>query len=253
MKPIHSLALALLLTPMARAETMALQVLQDTWLDEMPLDDPQTPGLAAGGTAQLMVGRVGTNDATPRRRSLIQFDLSSLPSGAFVLNATISLYAFKVKSSDEVPVTVHRLTTEWVAGTFSSGGSGHSSGMNPGDATWLHTSSPVLWNTPGGDFIGAPSATRTVGEIGIYNWNSPQLTADVQSWLNGSSGNYGWLLRGDEVTPQMVKEFASTDFPDSDVAPQLIVEFTIVPEPMASGLISLTIAAAFRRNRYGRR
>ena len=228
--PFFVLVLAFLLST-GRGATLVLPVLQDTWLDEMPLDAEEQNGLAAGGTYQLMVGRVGENDATPLRRSLIQFDLSTIPSGAVIRNAFVSLYAFKVKYYDEVPVTLQRVTSGWVAGTYNSGGSGHSSGMNPGDATWLNTSSPAAWNTPGGDFIGAPSATAIVGETGLYSWSSSQLTADVQAWIDGAAENFGWIVRGDEVTPHMVKEFASMDYFDSDLSPTLTIDFITVPEP----------------------
>ena len=222
-----------------RAETLYFFAAQDTWFDEMPvpLEGEESAGLAAGGAAQLIVGRVGFNDSTPRRRTLIQFDLTGLPENALVLSASVSLYAFKVKTDFATLVTLQRLSSEWTAGEYNPGSSGHSSGSDPGDATWLHTSSPGQWTTPGGDFLGVTSAATLVGSTGLYTWSSPELTADVQSWLGGAAENHGWIVRGDETTEfSTVKEFASMEHPESDFAPVLTLDFVIVPEPAVSML-----------------
>lgn len=233
----------------ARAETLYIFAQQDTWLDQMfqPEEGEEPPQpLAAGGTSQLMVGRVGGNDSSPLRRTLIQFSVEDLPPNALIVNATVTLFCFKVKSEEANEVTLQRITTPWVGGEYNSGGSGHSSGADPGDATWLHSSLPQPWNTPGGDFIGATSATTLVSGTGLYTWTDPALTNDVQSWVGGSAPNHGWIVRGNETAEySTVKEFASIEYFESDFAPLLTVEYVLVPEP-ATGLLALLSAVALR-------
>jgi hypothetical protein len=52
------------------------------------------------------------------------------------------------------------------------------------------------WATAGGDYNPAASASQTVPvTLGLYNWGSAQLTADVQDMLDNAANNHGWLLK----------------------------------------------------------
>jgi len=64
-----------------------------------------------------------------------------------------------------------------------------------------------FWTTEGGDFFGTVSASQSVGAIGSYTWSSAQMVADVQSWLDNSTINFGWLVRGDESGSATAKRF----------------------------------------------
>ena len=63
----------------------------DTYIDE---DDPT----AAGSAAQLYIGKV-TGKGSMMTRSLIEFDISSLPAGSYISDATIT---FTVNSAAAV-------------------------------------------------------------------------------------------------------------------------------------------------------
>src|SRR5207248_6980825 len=68
-------------------------------------------------------------------------------------------------------------------------------------------SSIPFWTTEGGDCFGTVSASQSVGAIGSYTWSSAQMVADLQSWLDNSTINFGWLVRGDESGSATAKRF----------------------------------------------
>jgi hypothetical protein len=216
----------------AAAVTVTLPVAQDATLFQ---DDAGL--LSGGGGQQLMVGNVGSNDLTPTRRTVIQFDTSAIPAGSVITAATLTLNAFKVKFNTNTGVEVHRVAASWNAGTVDPGSGGRGVLASPGDATWLHRSSPTPWANPGGDFLGLTSASAIVGGQGIYNWTGAGLAADLQFWVNNPGQNFGWILLGDETAAFTVKEFSSVE--SFSNRPVLTVTYTPIPEPGSVAVIAL--------------
>jgi hypothetical protein len=155
----------------------------------------------------------GRTNMAELRRAVLRFDLSSIPAGALITEAALSLELTQEPAgAGPVVADLHRLTADWGEGDSDAGSPGGSgTGAAAGDATWIHTFSPgSLWNSPGGDFVAAASASQTVDDDGIYTWTStPALVADVQAWVDGSAGNFGWILRGDETTDRTARRFAT--------------------------------------------
>lgn len=209
-------------------------------------------GITANGAGEfLLAGR--TNQASgSRRRSLLQFDFNLLPAGAVVTSASLQLHLVTVTTAD-LAVSLHRLTTPWTAGASNPTGN-ESSGATAlnGDSTWLHASFPgTLWTAPGGDHAAAPSASTTVtGEAGFFTWTSPALATDVQQWLNLPSTNAGWLLRGDEISPQTAKRFDSADSATPDWRPRLTLTYDLIPEPSSPLLLLSSLVILQSRRRY---
>jgi hypothetical protein len=239
---IKILFLLLLTIRVASAASITLNPMQDATLYE------DTVGEESGGGADgIFVGRVGTNDPTPLRRGLIEFDFSSIPAGSVINSVSLSLTLITTRTTAAQSITVHRVTNSWIAGTVAPGG-GNGGAAMLGDATWLHRSSPTLWNAPGGDFVSAPSATTSVSTLGLYTWSSAQLLTDVQQWFAGTTNNFGWLLLGNESLGQSVKEFASMD--NSSGVPALVIDFTApIPEPSVLALGLILLSAGIRRQR----
>jgi hypothetical protein len=230
------------LATQASAATLTLNPVQDATLFEDTIG-----GLSGGGSDRIYVGRVGTNDPTPLRRGLLQFDLSAIPANATINSVRLTLQLLVVSNSNTASISLHPVTGAWTAGIrISPGGSGASA--NPGDATWLHRSSPTTWTTPGGDFLGLSSATTSVSAIGIYNWSTPGLATDVINWIANPASNAGWLLRGNEATAQSVKVFGSMEQATGTLRPVLEVDYTAIPEPQTA-LLSLAGLCWFVRRR----
>jgi hypothetical protein len=139
-------------------------------------------------------------------------------------------------SAGAVPVGLHRLLADWGEGaSASSGGGGVPSA--PGDSTWIHRFyDDVFWMRQGGDFDPIPGAVTLVDQFGVYAWGpTPEMAADVQSWLDHPEIAYGWLLAGDEANPQTVKRFDSREHPEAALRPILEVEYVPPCSPDFAG------------------
>ncbi len=225
--------------------------------DNTLFEDASGGGQVSNGQgSNFFAGRVGSGGL---RRGLVSFDIAgSLPPGATVTSVvfTLNLSATIVGATS---VGLHPLLADWgEAGSNSDGmgGGGGGAAAATGDATWLHTFfDSDFWTTPGGDFSGTASATQTVADIGPYAWGStPELVADVQSWLEVPGSNFGWAVLGEEGTgPPTAKRFVSREEVDMGLRPQLVIEFDppvgmpaplVVPTLSAPSLVALAMMIA---------
>jgi len=211
----------------ALADQIVLQPVKDITL----IEEPQ--GLLSNATGPRIY--VGRNSIGGRRRALIAFDLSAIPPGSTITDATLTLYMSRTQAGDNA-VELHRALADWGEGTSYSGGTGGGSGApsTPNDATWIHRFYPdVLWANPGGDFDPTPSATTIVRDIGSYTWSGPGVVADVQAWVNAPGANFGWLLIGDEVSTPSAKRFESREG-QSNQRPRLTIQYTPPSGPLGA-------------------
>lgn len=122
-------------------------------------------------------------------------------------------------------------------------------GFAAGDATWNDAKyNTIPWNTPGGggDFVSTESADTVVGQSlnAAYNWGSTApMVSDVQAWLDGTSPNYGWLLKNDsEALLTSFRAFYTREGAIEQGVPQFAPDLTVaylvpVSEPPALGLM----------------
>lgn len=184
----------------------------------------------------LYSGRAGAAASGATRRALLRFDLSSIPAGATVTSASLILTKNKGGAATTNPSDLHKLSADWGEGTSfddPGGGAGDGGGdgatATTGDATWVHrffnTSS---WMVTGGDFLASPSASTVVNLThGQYTWSGAGLVADVQSWIDNPSTNFGWILRGDESITSSAARFNSRE--SSTGKPTLTIQYTTCP------------------------
>lgn len=164
------------------------------------------------------------------RRGVLRFDLSAIPASATVVSAQLTLQLTK-SQRDTYTVTVSRLLEDWGEGTSESIGGGGVP-ATPGDATWTQRffeASPARnWSTPGGSFVGVPSASTTVSRTaGPYTWGGAGLQADVQAWVLNSNSNFGWIVQGE--LSATAKAFGSRESPNPDLRPALSVTWEASP------------------------
>ncbi|MDJ0926913.1 MAG: DNRLRE domain-containing protein [Gammaproteobacteria bacterium] len=164
--------------------------------------------------------------------ALLQFDLSGIPQGARIIDATLSLYQHW-NGTPGGTVGVHRLTRDWDEGTQVNG---------PGDgATWVTYDWFAWWTNSGGDFEAEASATTDIppGGVGRHEW---ELASLVDGWVQGRYPNYGFILTPDSPGADM--GFYSSDIADSTLHPRLTVTYscacgTACLAPRGSGKIAL--------------
>lgn len=148
---------------------------------------------------------VGVTAQPGKRRALLHFDVAGqIPTGSRVLS--VELDTFSAQSTAFLPIAtyVHRVTQDWDEGSaFANGPGGAGTFAGNGSATWIHTSrgtSGATWNTPGGDFDPQPSFIFDLASVGPSTATvQPGIVNDVQSWLDNPAGNFGWILKTDEV------------------------------------------------------
>jgi hypothetical protein len=207
-------------------------------------------GEASNGAGQYFFA--GVNREGEIRRGLISFDVAgALPAGATITAATLTLHMSRTVSGPQ-DISLFPLLASWgEAGSVGAGQEGDGGPPQPGDATWIHRFYDTqMWGAAGGDFASVSSATTSVADIGFYSWSSPQVLADVQSWLADPAGNFGWLLRGNEDTSYTTKRFDTRE--NTTPADRPVLELTYVPEPGPGlSVVFLALAGVWRRGGRG--
>lgn len=208
--------------------TVSLSPIKDNTLYE---DD--TGSLSNGAGQHFFVGSVGSTGLGLKRRGVIAFDIAgNVPAGATVTSAILALNMSRTNAAaGPQSISLHRLLYDWGEGPSSvfTGNEGQGASAEDGDATWLHTfHADSTWTSAGGDFSSTVSASTSVDGVGSYSWGSTtQMVSDVQSWLDGSVGNYGWLLLGNESTSQTAKRFDTRENTNALYHPQLTVAYNL--------------------------
>ncbi|HKQ49007.1 MAG TPA: DNRLRE domain-containing protein [Phycisphaerae bacterium] len=215
-------------------------------MDNTLYDDAEGDASNGGGSAMF----AGRNSASTysARRALLAFDVSAaIPTGSTIESVTLTLFNDAANTSPQV-ISLHRIDQSWGEGTtIAGGGQGSGAPAAPGDATWTHRLyGSDLWTTPGGDFAPTASTFAIVAEEGFYSWPSTaSLVADVQSFLDNPSGNFGWILLGNENEASSSKRFATREAADPALRPILTIEF--VPEPSCVGWLFVLLLVRSRR------
>lgn len=198
--------------------------------DATLIEDPEG-GRANGSGPFLFVGRTSQQKGSIRR-GLVRFDVAAaIPRHAIIESAALTLF-MSPSNSQVREIRLHRVLGDWGEGPSSSAGGGGKPSL-PGDATWIHTFYPDrLWVRDGGQFLGRSSAALEVGATAYYTWESTRHTVqDVRLWHANPGHNFGWILMGDETTPQNAKSFASRENPMVPIRPVLTVTYRLPGPP----------------------
>jgi len=185
--------------------------------------------LSNGRGSGMFVGTTESRGGRARRRALVAFAVTdSIPAGATIRNVQLQLTVSRTIVGARA-VRLHRLLADWGEGASAAAGHGGAGGpARANDATWLHRFySSVFWSAPGGDFASTASAQIQVTGNGRYTWGSTAaMVADVQSWIDGPAGNFGWIMIGEELGSTSTKRFETRESPVAANRPRLLVEFS---------------------------
>lgn len=142
-------------------------------------------------------------------RSLIQFDLSSIPTNAVITDARFSLYHNTTSPEGKhfntffTPNTsyLRRVTSAWTEYTV----------------TW--NNQPTVTTTNQISLGSTTSSTQNFTNINVKNF--------VQYWVNNPSQNFGMQFRVQTEAKYRKVIFASSDHPTSSLRPKLVVTYTV--------------------------
>lgn len=166
--------------------------------------DSLHPDSKYGSNTHLDVSHSNTPDPIAKVRSLIRFDLSSVPTNATVNSATFSIYFYGcgIWSQTIDDLNIARITASW-------------------------DEYQVTWNTHKSKFDTASKIAKTApcGSTGKYH--NFDIKTFVNNWRNGTWSNYGVGLYGAELSSvSWIKFFYSREDPENK-PPKLTIYYTI--------------------------
>jgi hypothetical protein len=181
-------------------------------------------------------------DNQPANAILMKFDLSSVPAGAVVEQATLQLALMQADTAADAMYTVsaHRVVNKNPVIASATGLT--ADGVTPWTANACCSNNVPLAQAD----ISAPYDAQAIDKAtGVKSWT---ITRMVQEWLSDPAANLGLLLNSD---PSRLRDryrfFASAEHPDTSLRPSLRVTYTLVPDttpPVMSAVTSSAITAS---------
>ncbi|HKS37750.1 MAG TPA: hypothetical protein VJW76_11210 [Verrucomicrobiae bacterium] len=238
--------------PDAKGESVTLTPVADTTLLQ------SAPANNLGASTMLLSGASSGDLGGPfgaLSRALLHFDVASqVPSTATVTSVTLTVRVTRTPLIGGVNSTfgLHKVLQAWGEGD-NAGDPNVGQTATPGEATWNARQHPSpLWASPGGepgvDYMPGASASKLITGVATHTFESTSnLVADVQSWLNSSNSNSGWILiSDDEASPTTVRGFGSREAGTN--GPSLLIQYTtqtIAPTITQAGLANGQITFQF--------
>jgi len=134
-------------------------------------------------------------------RAYIEFDLSSVPDNARVTDTDLMLYHGDTSGTTNFSVGAYKVTESWLENTI----------------TWN--------NQPTSSSNVEYSNSVTAGNT---EWESWDIDALVQSWLDGTFTNNGVLLKAtDESSLDTIAVFRPSDYSNASYRPKLVIDYYI--------------------------
>jgi hypothetical protein len=159
------------------------------------------------------VGHYTTDSAT--RRTLIKFDLSSIPSGVTINGGTLAITFRDDYAGAAGTICAYRQLKNWVSN----------------QSTWNIMATGTNW-TSAGAFNAADceqtesgSATFTATETMNTVKNIPISASKLSEWISGGTANYGFLLKNTAESNNLY-QYHSTNSLTASYRPTLTIDYT---------------------------
>lgn len=211
--------------------TATLQPDSSTALDTYIREGAATTNHASSN--QLSVNRQASSDT---RSTLLKFDLSSIPSGATVTAATLTLTTKDADTS--INLLGYRLLSSYVVG----------------QATWNIRATATNWNTAGALGVGTDYNSTLLIDAAIPAAIDTAMAIDVattvQNWVDGTWTNHGWLMWGSDPGSTILRDFHSSRATTSTYRPKLVVEYNINQEITQGEGLTATAALGDQLTNY---
>lgn len=198
------------------------------------VDTAMRSGAPTGNYGTATALGIGYVSIEGSRRSLLKFDLSSLPAGLTVDSAYLNLTkdSASIAAGGGIDVVCYPLLIAWVEGT----------------ATWNNRDTGTAWNTGGADGSGTDRAASSLGSVtgvvtGTTSISIPLSATWFEDVANGITTNLGLLLLSTIGSGNNYWLPASSDHGTSGNRPQLVITYRDVLTP-AVVTASPTVPAA---------
>lgn len=143
-------------------------------------------------------------------RPILRFDLSTIPGGVVIDEATLSVYMTS-GIGNAFTATVHHVTAAW----------------DEAQVTWNERIVGTAWATPGGDYD--PHAIAVVSLDNAPGWKTANLTQVVDLWYRGRISNYGIVFVPPNPGAHSDKTFHSSEYvADPTLRPKLDVRYRVL-------------------------
>jgi len=129
-------------------------------------------------------------------KSLLRFDVSSIPANATVTQATLQLYHYSRSNGNSLTLGAHRVLHEWVDSQVNR--TQRKSGVN-----WA-----VVGMGSGSDYVAPADGTAPVASSGGA-WVSLDVTDMVQAWVANPADNHGVVVLQSAASGYVLYSFCS--------------------------------------------
>lgn len=154
---------------------------------------------------ELKTIRIGKTLAGIEFKSLIKFNVSSIPQKDTIANAAITLHISSSTATQNITVTAYRITSNW----------------SESGTTWFNDTPISTWNNEGGDYLEEIGSKTITNETNFLNI---AITDAVRNWINGTYENYGVLLLSPDGENGNYTDFDSSDSSTEQYRPTLTIE-----------------------------
>lgn len=169
-------------------------------------------------TVYVAVGE--NNTSTSTYRTLIKFDVSSIPKSALLVSATLSVWTALDLSSTTRNYKLFRVKRDWVEA----------------EATWNVWSTGNNWGTGGcsnttTDYDTTVWATKSFGSAIAddtqmdFVFDATGLT-ELKKFIDGTYTNYGWMIKADTETDDAYRLHSSSSA-TAGYRPRLVIEYIV--------------------------
>lgn len=177
--------------------------------------DDQTGATPRGADPQL---KIIYNNGQVYADGVLRFELTGLPQGARVQQATLDLTTTAFRIDQPIAVSAYRLLKPWLESA----------------AAWVEPAEGQVWGLagarqPGVDYDAARLSTTTLQNLSVGGHVQWDLTSAVQAWLANPASNLGVLLLPESGARHLYA--ASSENGKIEQRPKLIVRFELLPRP----------------------
>ena len=132
-------------------------------------------------------------------RAYIEFDLSSVPVNAMITDTDLMLYHGNTSGTTNFSIGAYKITESWEEGTIT------------------YSSQPSYFSEA--EYSNSVTAGNT-------EWESWDIDALVQSWLDGTFTNNGVVLKAtDESSLDTIAVFRPSDYSNASYRPKLVIDY----------------------------